>query len=276
MEPILSLCNVGYAYHDHEPVLHNVGLSLAHGERVVLLGNNGAGKSTLFLCCNGVLTPSCGTVALGGRVISRSTADIQLLRRNVGLVFQEPDDQMIAPTVESEVSFGPMNLRLPPETVQKNTAKALADMKLTEYRTRAPHSLSGGEKKRVSIADILAMEPQVVLLDEPTASLDMAHTALLERILAELHTRGLALLVSTHDVEFAWRWAERAIVLSHGQVIADAPVAQVFADGEVLQKAGLTKPILFETARTLFPQMPIEMLPRSVAQLKEMLEVSRG
>ncbi|MEG0853886.1 MAG: ABC transporter ATP-binding protein [Angelakisella sp.] len=272
MEPVISLQNVGYAYDDNKPALQNISLTIHSGERVVLLGSNGAGKSTLFLCCNGVLTPNSGSITLGGRVLSHSRADLQLLRRSVGLVFQDPDDQMIGTTVESEISFGPMNLHLTPQAVRENTQAALEAMNLLALRNRPPHYLSGGEKKRVSIADILAMQPSLVLLDEPTASLDRTHTALLHQTLEQLHGQGLALLVSTHDVEFAWSWADRAVVLSQGEIIADAPIAEVFSQERVLHAAGLTKPILFEAGQLLFPALPPQKLPRSMEQLKTMIK----
>lgn len=268
---MLRLQNICYSYDDETPALSEVSLTVCEGERVALLGNNGAGKSTLFLCCNGVLAPQSGSVFLDGREVEKKAADLRRLRQGVGLVFQDPDDQIIAPTVESEVSFGPMNLRLAPAELSKACERALESMNLTAYRARPPHYLSGGEKKRVSIADILAMSPRLMLLDEPTASLDGAHTALLEQTLERLHDEGLALVISTHDVDFAWRWADRAVVLSGGRVAADDDVAQVFASEKLLEDAGLVKPALFELGQTIFPKLPPEQLPRSVAQFKAMV-----
>lgn len=247
-------------------------LSVLPGERVALLGGNGAGKSTLFLCASGVLAPTGGEIFLGGRKLGRGREDLRLLRRSVGMVFQDPDDQLLAPTVEGEVSFGPMNLRLPEGEISTRCSAALESMNLLEHRLRPPHYLSGGEKKRVSIADILAMAPQLILLDEPTASLDDAHTALLWETLERLHQSGLALMISTHDVAFAWQWAERAVVLCDGQIIADASTGRIFSQPAVLQRAGLKRPVLFELGQMLFPKTNVDNLPRDMPAFKKMWE----
>ncbi len=261
---LLELQHISYCYGEEQAALRDVSVSIHTGEKIALLGNNGAGKSTFFLCCNGILKPQEGTIRLNGNVITRRKPDLNALRKQVGIVFQDPDNQMIASTVESEVSFGPMNLGLPKEQVSGLVDRALHSMNLEPLRNRPPHYLSGGEKKRVSIADILIMEPSLILLDEPTASLDCAHTVLLEETLESLHLQGLSILVSTHDVDFAWRFADRVLVLSKGEMIADAPAAEVFADSELLQRAGLHKPAIFELSETI----GLAQIPRTMEELK--------
>ncbi|MEA4891409.1 MAG: ABC transporter ATP-binding protein [Peptococcaceae bacterium] len=250
-ECLLELENVSYAYQEGRKALEEVSARFYPGERVAVLGNNGAGKSTFFLCCNGVLRPEAGRLLFEGREIRHKRQELILLRKNVGIVFQEPDQQIIAATVESEVSFGPMNLKLPKEEVLARVEGAIKAMDLEEYRRRPPHYLSGGEKKRVSIADILAMEPKIILFDEPTASLDPQNSALLEKTLDELSARGMTLVVSTHDVDFAWRFARRLLVFHQGKIIADGLPEEIFADDELICRAGLKKPLLYQAAAEL-------------------------
>lgn len=249
MTELLRLEDIHYRYGE-TPGLCGVSATFYAGERVAVLGNNGAGKSTLFLTCNGVLRPESGKVILKGSEISKKR-DVFALRQAVGLVFQDPDSQMIAGTVEAEVSFGPMNLGLSEAAAEERVARALAQMGLTDYRRRAPHALSGGEKKRVSIADILAMEPELILFDEPTASLDPRNIALLETTLDQLNSAGIALVVATHDVDFAYRFAGRALVLNKGRVLMDAPIGEIFAANDIIKEAGLCKPLLYSAAEAL-------------------------
>ena len=174
----------------------------------------------------------------------------------MGVVFQDAEDQILAVTVEGEVSFGPMNLRLPLREVERRTAAALEAMGLSDYRQRQPQFLSGGEKKRVTIADILAMEPDVILLDEPTASLDPENVARLEETLDQLTRAGIALLVSTHDVDFAARFANRGLVFSHSKLLEDGPLTEIFAKPDLLREAGLRKPSFWQAAEAMRPGQP--------------------
>ncbi|OUP05804.1 energy-coupling factor ABC transporter ATP-binding protein [Anaeromassilibacillus sp. An200] len=235
---------------DHE-ALSPLSVTLREGERVAVLGSNGAGKSTFFLLANGVLRPHSGTIRLDGEPIGRRSRDLLRLRRAVGLVFQDPDVQFLAGTVEEEISFGPMNLGLPPDEIRRRVDAAIECLGLDGYRERGPQELSGGEKGRVAIADVLAMEPRFLLLDEPASSLDPAGRALLEQTLGVLHEKGMALAVATHDVDFAWRWADRALVFHQGRLERDAAPAEVFADTALLARCGLEQPLLWRAAAAL-------------------------
>lgn len=270
----LRLEGVDYFYEDKYQALRNVSVSLYPGERVALLGNNGAGKSTFFLCCNGVLRPQNGKIFLNGQLVGQEKKQVADLRQAVGLVFQDPDSQIIAGTVSDEVSFGPMNLRLGRNEVERRVEASLFQMNLDGYQKRAPHYLSGGEKKRVSIADILAMEPSVILLDEPTASLDPENVAMLEETLNMLTKSGITLVVATHDVDFAYRFADRALVFSKGEVVADDGIEKVFANRQILNKAGLKKPLLYELTEhisTYFPHTATAKMPRTVEDMQNYL-----
>ena len=235
---------------DHE-ALSPLSVTLREGERVAVLGSNGAGKSTFFLLANGVLRPHSGTIRLDGEPVGRRSRDLLRLRRAVGLVFQDPDVQFLAGTVEEEISFGPMNLGLPPDEIRRRVDAAIECLGLDGYRERGPQELSGGEKGRVAIADVLAMEPRLLLLDEPASSLDPAGRALLEQTLGVLHEKGMALAVATHDVDFAWRWADRALVFHQGRLERDAAPAEVFADTALLARCGLEQPLLWRAAAAL-------------------------
>ena len=272
MTELLRLEHINFQYEERYPALKNVSALLHEGERIAVLGNNGAGKSTFFLCCNGVLQPQSGRIFLKGREISKK--DVAMLRQSVGLVFQDPDSQIIAGTVENEVSFGPMNLRLDRGEVERRVTQSMNRMNLEGYQKRAPQYLSGGEKKRVSIADILAMEPDMILFDEPTASLDPENVEALEQTLSSLNQSGITVVVSTHDVDFAYRFASRAIVFSQGEVIADDEIDEVFSSDAILSKAGLKKPLLYSAAEMLerrFPGIPSVPKPKSVNELRELI-----
>lgn len=249
MQPILQVRDLRFCYDSGAPALDGVSLDVHAGERIAVLGPNGAGKSTFFLCLNGVLTPESGQILLDGKPVDRKTR--KTLCERVGIVFQNADDQIIASTVAAEVSFGPMNLRLSRDEVARRVDHALDYMDLQSFRARPPHDLSGGEKKRVSIADILAMESKILLFDEPAASLDPAGEERLEQVLARLSDEGRTLLISTHDMDFAFRWATRAIVFSDGKILADDTPQRVFADSNVLRQAHLHRPLLAEVFEML-------------------------
>lgn len=267
MEEILRFTDICYAYTEGTDALSDCNVTLYAGQKVAVLGNNGAGKSTFFLLANGVLKPRKGTIQFAGHTIGRSNKDLNTLRRGVGLVFQDPDVMMVAGSVEEEISFGPMNLRLPETEVRRRVEEAITAFALENFRARAPQYLSGGEKKRVTLADVLAMEPRLLLLDEPAASLDPRNTVLLEENLQMLAERGLGLVVATHDVDFAWRWADRVLLFHGGQIAADCTPEAAFADTELLRTCHLQQPILYQVGKALgFSQMP-----RTVREVKEFI-----
>ena len=245
-------------------------VSIHRGERLAVLGRNGAGKSTFFLLCNGILEPDQGEILCDGKKLTRKKKDLLELRRKIGIVFQEADNQILAVTVEGEVSFGPMNLGLPLAEVEIRTSEALNAMCLHGYAQRSPQELSGGEKKRVTIADILAMKPELILLDEPTASLDPENVARLEDTLDELTSAGIALVVSTHDVDFAARFADRGLVFSQGEVLADGPLEEIFSDSRLLHKASLRKPWIYQCAELLRPGL--DRYPLTLEEYRDWLK----
>ena len=248
-EVILKAENIHNSYTKEHEVLKGISLNIHRGERLAVLGANGSGKSTFFLNINGVLRPESGAVYYRDKLINKSS--IKELRKNVGIVFQDADNQIIASTVRAEVSFGPMNLGLSKEEVTRRVLDSLNYMNISHLIDRPPHYLSGGEKKRVSIADIIAMDSEIIIFDEPTASLDPQNISLFEEVLDKMSAEQRTLVISTHDLEFAFRWADRIVVFCSGSIIADSDPISVLSDNEVLKKANLKKPILLEVFETL-------------------------
>ena len=270
--PILEVKDLHFTYNDEKHALNGVDLKIYEGEKIAVLGSNGAGKSTFFLNINGVLKPHKGEIIYRGEKITKKR--LNHLRKNVGIVFQDADNQIIASTVMAEVSFGPMNLKLPREEVQRRVDKALDYMNISEFRERPPHYLSGGEKKRVSIADIIAMEPEIIIFDEPTAALDPLNAQMLEGVLQKMGQEGRTILLSTHDVDFAYRWAERVIVFCQGKVIADDTPLRVFQQEEILKRANLKHPVLFDIYDILKRKGMVpdgELYPKNIQEFNQMV-----
>ena len=272
-DAVLEVRDLHFSYNDEKHALNGVDVKIYEGEKIAVLGSNGAGKSTFFLSINGVLKPHAGEVIYRGEKITKKR--LNHLRKNVGIVFQDADNQIIASTVMSEVAFGPMNLKLPREEVLRRVDKALDYMNITEFRDRPPHYLSGGEKKRVSIADIIAMESEVIIFDEPTAALDPLNAQMLEEVLRKMGEEGRTILISTNDVDFAYRWAERVLVFHQGKIIADDTPLRVFQQEELLKKANLRHPMLYDVCEILKKKGIIpdgEMYPKNMEEFRTMTD----
>jgi cobalt/nickel transport system ATP-binding protein len=246
MTIILETRSLSYSYGDETQALKGVSISLEEGKKVALVGPNGAGKSTLMLMFNGILRPSEGEVLFRGRPMKYDAASLRSIRRAVGMVFQNSDDQLFAPTVYQDVAFGPINLGYAPEKVLRYVGFALQYVGLFGYERRPPHHLSGGEKKRVAIAGILAMEPEVIILDEPTSNLDPASSEEIMEMLDELNYGGKTLIISTHDVDLAYRWADEVILMKDGGVVRRGTGPEVFGDVELIKDARLKLPLVVD------------------------------
>ena len=226
--------NIHYRYTPEREVLRGVTLRLDHGEKVALVGANGAGKSTLMLHANGLLTPSQGRVVVGDMELTAKT--LKTIRQSVGLVFQNPDDQLFMPTVEEDVGFGPANMHLSREEIAARVERALQAVGALDLRHRSPQQLSGGEKHRVAIATVLAMEPSILVMDEPSAGLDpRARRQMIELLLGFGHTA----LIATHDLDLAQRLCPRTVIMLAGQIAADGPTEQILGDSALLDRCGL-------------------------------------
>ncbi len=227
----LDVRDLAFAYPDGRQVLFGVDLRVEPGERVALLGPNGAGKTTLILHLNGILTPGRGSVSVAGLRVGPST--LQEVRRRVGIVFQDPDDQLFMPTVAEDVAFGPANLGLRGDELRARVAEALGSVGMTEHADRPPHHLSYGQRRKVAVATVLAMRPEVLVLDEPSSNLDPASRRELADILESL---PVSVLMVTHDLPYALQLCSRAVLLDGGAVVADGPTHELLAD-EVLMSA---------------------------------------
>ena len=236
MTNVLSVHDLHFSYHDHHTALRGVSFDLCEGDKVALVGPNGAGKSTLMLHLNGILTGQ-GDVTVGEKRITRD--NLPAIRAMVGLVFQNPDDQLFSPTVFEDVAFGPLHMGLPKDEVLARVESALNAVRMSDYRERMSHHLSVGEKKRIAIATVLSMNPQILVLDEPSAGLDPRARRTLINLLRDL---PITMLVSTHDMKLVEELFPRTIVMDEGLIVADGDTREILRDEKFLNEHGLEKP----------------------------------
>lgn len=278
MNSILEARNVSFAYGPAKWAIRDLSFSLARPERVALLGSNGVGKSTLMLMLNGTLRPQEGELLVLGQPIDYSRAGLHKLRREVGMILQDPDDQLFGATVEQDVAFGPLNNGLCSSEARVLVNETLASLGISHLAERPIHELSLGEKKRVAIAGVLVLRPRIVLLDEPTAGLDFAGICAMLGLLKKLHQQGTTLVISTHDTDLAYEWANEAWVLGDGRVAAQGPIGEVLKDRITLQKAHLKVPWVMDLALTIrdtFPELRAQRLPASQDELIELIQQIR-
>lgn len=230
----ITFRDVCFSYPNGQEVLKGVNFTVTHGEKVALLGLNGAGKSTLLLHTNGLLLPTSGEVNVGGVPVGKKT--LRLVREAVGMVFQNPDDQLFMPTVREDVAFGPVNMGLPDDEIERRVDRALRDVGAIDLIDRAPFQLSGGQKRRVALATVLSMQPNILVLDEPTSNLDWpARRQFIDIIRDFMHT----CIIATHDLDMARELCTRTIVISDGRVFADGLTERVLADPAVISLLSL-------------------------------------
>ncbi len=274
MTIIIETRDLGYSYGDGTVALKGVCITLKEGKKVALVGPNGAGKSTLMLMFNGILRPSTGEILFHGQPLNYDSAGLRSIRRKVGMVFQNSDDQLFAPTVYQDVAFGPSNLGYSSEKVKRYVSYALAYVGLSGYERRPPHHLSGGEKKRVAIAGVLAMEPEVMILDEPTSNLDPASAEEIMDMLDELNCGGKTMIISTHDVDLAFRWADEVVLMEDGGVLNRGTGQEVFEDARLIRRARLKLPTVVDLYQELEERGLVNgsKPPKNILELCDLLE----
>ncbi|GAA0127818.1 ATP-binding cassette domain-containing protein [Methanococcus maripaludis] len=239
---ILETRDLKYSYPDGTVALNGINFKAEKGEMIAILGPNGAGKSTTFLHFNGILKPSNGSVILKGEPIKYDNKSLLNVRKTVGIVFQNPDDQLFAPTVEQDVAFGPMNLGLSKEEIEKRVKDSLKAVSMEGFERKPPHHLSGGQKKRIAIAGILAMNPEIIVLDEPTSGLDPMGASQIMKLLYELNKQGITIIISTHDVDLVPIYANKVYLLNEGKIIKGGTPREIFSDSETVRSANLRLP----------------------------------
>ena len=239
---ILETKDLVYNYPDGTNALRGINFKIEEGQMASILGPNGAGKSTLFLHFNGIHQPTSGSIEIEGETLKYDKQSLLKARQKVGIVFQNPDDQLFAPTVFEDVAFGPMNMGLDEDEVERRTKDALEKVGMSEVANKAPHHLSGGQKKRVSIAGILSMEPKVMVLDEPTSGLDPNGASSIMQLLYDLNKEGMTIIVSTHDVDLVPLYSDNIHVLRLGQILKQGNCKEIFSDHDLIEKANLRLP----------------------------------
>lgn len=273
---VIEAQDVSYTYEgNEEKALDGLELKIRRGSRVAFMGGNGSGKSTFFLCLNGIRKPDSGRICIDGKPIEYTRKGLLDVRGKVGIVFQEPDNQLFSASVYEEISFGILNLGADEETAREEVDQVIGELEITPFKDRPAHALSGGQKKQVAIADILVMHPEVMILDEPAAALDPAHTRKVHQIVDRLTGKGITVLMATHDIDYAYRWADEIVLMHGGRVLRQGTPEAVCADRAVLREAGLEPPSVLRLWEFLQDKGMISRTdrhPRSTDELIRMLE----
>lgn len=245
-EEIVSLSNISYAYEKEDEILKGIDIRINKGERIALLGENGAGKSTLLLLLDGVIQHNKGTYKLYGKEMDNSKASMKMIREAIALVFQNSNHQLFTPSVEDEIAYGLRNIGYKDEELDRKVDKIISEYQLDKLRQTPPHKLSEGQKKWVSIAAVLAIDPDLIILDEPTSNLDKYYTHEVLALLDKLHQKGKTIMLSTHDMNLAYQWADKVIVMHKGKILAEGKADEIFRNEDILSQANLEKPLIIE------------------------------
>ena len=248
---LLEARDVHYRYPCGKPALNGLNLTIPVGRKLAVLGANGSGKTTLFLCLNGTYKPAAGTILLEGKPVTYSRAGLLSWRQQVGLVFQDPDDQIVGGTVIQDIAFGPLNLGASPDEARRTARETMDQIGISDFAERPAHELSHGERKIVAMAGILVMKPKLVILDEPTAGLDPMWTERIIDLLNAIHAAGTTVVLSTHNMDFAYEWADDAVILSQGKALHHGLSGDVLSKEAELKAARLQPPLLLLVSQQL-------------------------
>ena len=249
---ILKAEDLYFSYDDEQShSLNGLSLEIKKGQKIAFMGSNGSGKSTFFLCCTGILKPQKGKLFFHNKEVTYKKKELLDLRSKIGIVFQDPDNQLFSASVYQEISFGPLNLGHSEEETKKEVEEVIDYLEITPFRHKPTHALSGGQKKQVSIADILVMKPEIIILDEPAAALDPKHTTMVNHIVDQMTQNGITVLMATHDVNYAYEWADEILLFHEGKVLMYGTPTQVFSNRGVLKQTNLEPPAVLELFESL-------------------------
>jgi len=272
MEPIVKVKGLSYTYPDGTKALNNVGLEIFPSNTIAFLGGNGAGKSTLFKCLNGILKPTCDLYQFQGEEVDYSKKSIAKLRESVGIVFQDPDIQLFSANVYQDISFGPMNMHLTNDEVRARVERAMKATGVEELKDRPTHFLSHGQKKRVAIAGVLAMEPKLIILDEPTAGLDPKGVSELLNILKTLKEElNMVILIATHDIDIVPLYADYCYVMDEGKLVFSGSPEEIFKEPERIRSLSLRLPRIAHLMEILKKEdgLDIEGMPSTISEARK-------
>ena len=248
---MIQLQNIEYTYPEGTKGLENVSLRIEQGSKVAFLGENGAGKSSLFLVLNGIHKPEKGEYVLDGKRFGFSSKERKQMARKVGYVFQDPDVQLFAASVYEDVAFGPFNLGLDKKNIECRVEKYLNLLGIQDLKNKAPHQLSYGQKKQVAVAGVLAMEPEIILFDEPFAWLDNRHRQIMKEIIDDLNKQAKTVLISTHNPDFAYEWADQVILMKEGRIIAANSPEKTMCNKVLMQEIGMELPLVVQLTKKM-------------------------
>ncbi len=241
-DAVIRTEDLEFYYADGTKALDGVNIEIKRGEKVAIMGANGSGKSTFFLTLNGVSKPSSGKVYIDGKAIDYSRKGLIEVRKKIGIVFQDPDNQLFSSSVRQEISFGLFNLGFDHDEAACKVENVIKDLNIDEFADKPTHFLSGGQKKRVAVADILVMEPEVIILDEPASGLDPKHIKLLDDLIDRLSDRGITVIIATHDAQRSLSWADRLVLFHKGKIIGQGLAEDILRNEQLLKTTNLEKP----------------------------------
>lgn len=276
-DSILKVENLSYVYEDGTKALKKIDFNIKKGEKIAFIGGNGSGKSTMFLCLNGVLRPTSGNVYYENKQIEYTRKGLLDLRSKVQIVFQDPDNQLFSASVYEEISFGILNLGIDENIAEVKVNEVIKELEIEPFVNKPTHFLSGGQKKRVSIADILVMDPEVIILDEPTSALDPKYTKVVNNLIDALTEKGKTVILSTHDVNQALKWADRIFVFMDGKIVREGVPEEIFFDDETLNKANLLEPYTIKLYKNLLRKGILSgnlKVPKTIEILEKYIEES--
>lgn len=270
---IIDVSNVSYTYSDGSSALKNINMKINEGEKIAIIGPNGAGKSTLFHMFNGILKPTSGTITVNGVKVHKK--NLVEIRRTVGMIFQNSDDQLFNSTVHQEIAYGLLNMGITGQELEDTIDWALKLVGMMEYKDKSPHNLSGGQKKRIAIASVLAMKPKVMVMDEPTTALDPRGVSRLIKLLNSINKElGITLIFATHDVDIVPLLANRVYVLNKGETILSGTTNEVFCHKDILRKINLRLPRIAHLTEILEHDgfLKMDSMPLTIGQAKHLFE----